>query len=80
MIARVEQGSEDPSLRAAVRQFDEDARLQSESSSFNRAQLYFLTLRMMSDNADYQQYPALWARIAQLLKDAAHQSLEPANA
>jgi len=70
VVAHVERGSQETARRSAVAQLTRDARLEADEPTFNRAQLYFMTRRMMSANADYQRHPSLWDQIAQLLKDA----------
>lgn len=76
VIAQVERGAEDLSLREAVKQLDRDAQLASNEPSFNRWHHYIRLLRMMSDYAHVRHHTALWGRIAQLLKDASTTSID----
>jgi hypothetical protein len=79
VVAQVERGNEDASRREAIRQLQRDERLARDDESFNRFQFYFLIRRFMRDNAEYQRYPKLWERIAQILKDASASDLEATN-
>lgn len=76
VIAQVERGAEDESLRAAVKQLDRDAQLVKIEPSFNPSQGYIRLLWMMGDYEPERRHRALWGRIAQLLKDASTPSAD----